>query len=102
MEKVVQKFFQFEDVGLPRDPSSFLTKKHKPALAVVNVEIALVEMKTAQVEVKVQIQIRTSRYEIAKVKVEVQHMLNNFWIFPIIQFLLDYLCFELGFLFGQF
>ena len=82
--------------------SSFLTKKHKPSLAVVNVEIALVEMKTAEVKVEAQIQIRTSRYEIAKVKVEVQHMLNHFWIFPIIQFLLDYLCFELGFLFGQF
>ena len=81
---------------------SFLTKKYKLTLAVVNVEIALVEMKTAQVEVDAQIQIRTSRYEIAKVKVEVQHMLNHFWIFPIIQFLLDYLCFELGFLFGQF
>ena len=59
-------------------------------------------MKTAQVEVEAQIQIRTSRYEIAKVKVEVQHMLNNSWIVPIIQFLLDYLCFELGFLFLQF
>ena len=82
--------------------SSFLTKKYKLTLAVVNVEIALVEMKTAQVEVDAQIQIRTSRYEIAKVKVEVQHMLNHFWIFPIIQFLFDYLCFELGFLFGQF
>ena len=82
--------------------SSFLTKKHKPALAVVNVEIALVEMKTAQVEVEAQIQIRISRYEIAKVKFEVQHMLNHSWIFPIIQFLLDYLCFELGYLFGQF
>ena len=82
--------------------SSFLTKKYKLTLAVVNVEIALVEMKTAQVEVDAQIQIRTSRYEIAKVKVEVQHMLNHFWIFPTIQFLFDYLCFELGFLFGQF
>ena len=85
-----------------RNMSSFLTKKYKLTLAVVNEEIALVEMKTAQVEVKVQIQIRTSRYEIAKVKVEVQHMLNNSWIVPIIQFLLDYLCFELGFLFDQF
>ena len=37
--------------------SSFLTKKHKPALAVVNVEIALVDMKTAKVEVEAQIQI---------------------------------------------
>ena len=82
--------------------SSFLTKKYKLTLAVVNVEIALVEMKTAQVEVDAQIQIRTSRYEIAKVKVEVQHMLNHSWIFPIIRFLLDCLCFELGFLFGQF
>ena len=85
-----------------KDWSSFLTKKYKPTLAVVNVEIALVEMKTAQVEVEAQIQFRISRYEIAKVKVEVQHMLNHFWIFPIIQFLLDYLCFELGCLFGQF
>ena len=59
-------------------------------------------MKTAQVEVEAQIQIRISRYEIAKVKVEVQHMLNHSWIVPIIQFLLDYLCFELGFLFRQF
>jgi len=59
-------------------------------------------MKTAQVEVEAQIQIRTSRYEIAKVKVEVHQMLNHPWIFPIIQFLLDYLCFELGFSFGQF
>ena len=82
--------------------SSFFIKKEKSTLAVVNVEIALVEMKTAQVEVEAQIQIRTSRYEIAKVKVEVQHMLNHSWIFPIIQFLLDYLCFELGYLFGQF
>ena len=59
-------------------------------------------MNTAQVEVEAQIQIRTSRSEIAKVKVVVQHMLNHSWIFPIIQFLLDYLCFELGSLFGQF
>ena len=34
-------------------------------------------MNTAKVEVEAQIQIRTSRYEIAKVKVEVQHMLNH-------------------------
>ena len=40
--------------------SSFLTKKHKPALAVVNVEIALVDMKTAKVEVEAQIQINSS------------------------------------------
>ena len=40
--------------------SSFLTKKHKLTLAVVNVEIALVEMKTAQVEVEAQIQISSS------------------------------------------
>ena len=73
--------------------SSFLTKKHKPSLAVVNVEIALVEMKTAQVEVKVQIQIRTSRYEIAKVKVGVHSRM-----FPVIKFLFDHLCFEVGFL----
>ena len=59
-------------------------------------------MKTAEVKVEAQIQIRTSRYEIAKVKGEVQHMLNHSWIFPIIQFLPYYLCFELGFLFGQF
>ena len=37
--------------------SSFLTKKHKSTLAVVNVEIALVDMKTAKVEVETQIQI---------------------------------------------
>ena len=37
--------------------SSFLTKKHKPTLALVNVEIALVDMKTAKVEVEAQIQI---------------------------------------------
>ena len=36
------------------DQSSFHTKKHKPTLAVVNVEIALLEMKTAQVEVEAQ------------------------------------------------
>ena len=42
--------------------SSFLTKKHKPTLAVGNVEIALVEMKIAQVEVEAEIQIRTSSY----------------------------------------
>ena len=59
-------------------------------------------MNTAQIEVEAQIQIRTSRSEIAKVKVEVQHMLNHSWIFPIIQFLLDYLCLELGCLFCQF
>ena len=59
-------------------------------------------MKTAQVEVEAQIQIRNSRYEIAKVKVEIQHMLNHSWIAPLIQFLLNHLCFELGFLFGQF
>jgi len=34
--------------------SSFLTKKYKLALAVVNEEIALVEVKTAQVEVDAQ------------------------------------------------
>ena len=39
-------------------------KKHKLTLAVVNVEIALVDMKTAQVEVEAQIQIRISRYEL--------------------------------------
>ena len=37
--------------------SSFLTKKHKPTLALVNVEIALVDMKTAKVEAEAQIQI---------------------------------------------
>ena len=37
--------------------SSFFIKKEKSTLAVVNVEIALVDMKTAQVEVEAQIQI---------------------------------------------
>ena len=37
--------------------SSFFIKKQKSTLAVVNVEIALVNMKTAKVEVETQIQI---------------------------------------------
>ena len=37
--------------------SSFHTKKYKPTLAVVDVEIALVDVKTAQVEGDAQIQI---------------------------------------------
>ena len=39
------------------DNSSFFIKKEKSTLAVVNVEIALVDMKTVKVEVEAQIQI---------------------------------------------
>ena len=59
-------------------------------------------MKTAQVEVEAEIQIRTSSYEIAKVKVEVQHMLNHSWIVSSIHFLLLYLSFEQSYLFARF
>ena len=36
--------------------SSFHTKKHQPTLVVVNVKVALVDMKIGQVEVEIQMQ----------------------------------------------